>query len=104
MHNYFVKSIGSSHYFIKSITSSRCVEDTPGDTLVHTLVHDNTRPLVWCLKISDQNLKEFCVILRISSSRLVYYSSIQCPIFECVWFCNVTPDLYRENVTQQTSR
>ena len=40
MHNYFMKSIASSHYFITSIASSRCIEDTSGFTLFHTLVHD----------------------------------------------------------------
>ena len=30
--NYFIKSFASSHYFIESITSSSCVEDTRGDT------------------------------------------------------------------------
>ena len=39
-----MKSIASSHYFIKSIASSRCVEDTPGNTLVHTLVDDKYSP------------------------------------------------------------
>ena len=53
----------------------------------------NTRPLVGCLENSDRKVKQFRVIPRIASSRLVYSSSIQ----ECVWFCNVTPDLYREN-------
>ena len=63
----------------------------------------NTRALVGCLENSDRKVKKFRVIPRIASSRLVYCSSIQCPIFECVWFCNVTPDLYRETATQQTS-
>ena len=40
-------SIASSHYFIKSFASSRCVEDTPGNTLVHTLVHDKYSPARW---------------------------------------------------------
>ena len=57
----------------------------------------NTRPLVGCLESADRKVKQFRVIPRIASSRLVYSSSIQCPITECVWFCNVTPDLYREN-------
>ena len=35
------------NYFIKSITSSRCVEDTPRYTLVHTLVHDKYSPACW---------------------------------------------------------
>ena len=47
MHNYFIKSIASSHYFIKSIASFRCVEDTPGNTLVYTLVHDKYSPVRW---------------------------------------------------------
>ena len=37
----------------------------------------NTRPLVGCLENSDQKIKQFCVIPRIASSRLVYCSSIQ---------------------------
>ena len=38
------KCIASSHYFIKSIASSRRVEDTLGNTLVHMLVHDKYSP------------------------------------------------------------
>ena len=29
------------------LCSSRCVEDTPGCTLVHTLVHDKYLPACW---------------------------------------------------------
>ena len=94
IHNYFIKSIASSHYFIKSIASSRCVEDTLGSTLVHTLVHDKYSPLVGCLENSDRKAKQFRVIPRIAPSRLLYR----------VWFCNVTSDLYRETVTQETLR
>ena len=47
MHNYIIKSIASIHYFIKSIASSRCIEDTPGYTLVHTLVHYKYSPACW---------------------------------------------------------
>ena len=50
----------------------------------------NTCPLVWWLKNSDRKVKEFCVIPQIASSRLVYCLLIQCPIFECVWFCTAT--------------
>ena len=32
---------------LKSIASSRCVEDTPGNTLVHTLAHDKYSPARW---------------------------------------------------------
>ena len=46
-HNYFVKSIASSHYFVKLIASSCDVEDTPGYTLVHTLVHGKYLPAHW---------------------------------------------------------
>ena len=42
-----IKSIVSTQYFIKSITSSRCFEDTPRYTLVHTLVHDKYSPACW---------------------------------------------------------
>ena len=38
--NYFITFIASFRYFIKSIASSRCVEDTLGNTLIHTLIHD----------------------------------------------------------------
>ena len=54
----------------------------------------NTHPLVGCLENSNRKVKQFCIIPRIASSRLVY----------CVWFGNVTPDLYRETVMQQTLR
>ena len=47
IHNNFVKSIASSHYFIRFTASSRCVEDSPGHTLVHTLVHDKYSPACW---------------------------------------------------------
>ena len=62
----------------------------------------NTHPLVGCLENSDRKVKQFRVIPRIALlSGLVYCSSIHC---ECVWFCNVTPDLYRETLTQHTLR
>ena len=96
-----IKSIASSHYFIKSITSSRCVEDTPGYTLVHTLVYDTYSPTRW---VSRKLRPISKTIPRIAASRLLYCSSIQWPNSECVWFCNVTPDLYGEAVTQQTLR
>ena len=41
---FIIKSIASTRYFIKSITSSRCVADTPRYTPVHTLVHDKYSP------------------------------------------------------------
>ena len=47
IHNYLIKSIASTHYFVKSITSSCCVEDTPRYTLVHTLIHDKYSPACW---------------------------------------------------------
>ena len=103
VHNYFVKSNASSPYFIKSITNSCCVEDTlrdTPDTLSFTRSFMiNTRPLVECLEKSDRKVKQFRVTLWIASRRLVY-----CSLIECVWFCNVTPDLYRKTVTQQTLR
>ena len=61
----------------------------------------NTHPLVGCLKNSDRKVKQFRAIPRIASSRTVcrYIGLI-----ECVWFCNETPDLYCETVTQHTLR
>ena len=47
----------------------------------------NTRPLVGCLENSDRKVKQFRVIPRIASSRLVflfYSSSIQCPKWMCL--------------------
>ena len=43
-----------------------------------------TRPLVGCLENSDRKVKQFRVILRIASSRLVSCSSIQCPKWMCL--------------------
>ena len=80
IHNYFIKSIVSSHYqFIKSIASSRCVEDTPGNTLVHTLAHDKYSPAPWVSRKLRPKSKQFRVIPRIASSRLVNCSSIHWP-------------------------
>ena len=42
--NYFITFIASFRYFIKSIASSRCVEDFPRDSLVHTLADDKYSP------------------------------------------------------------
>ena len=107
IHNYFIKSIASSHYFIKSIASSRCVEDTPGNTLVNTVVHDKYS---WTHS-SGVSKAQFRVIPRIALSRLVYCSSIHCPLltmivlinFVLIWMCLV---LQRDSrtVTQQTLR
>ena len=55
--------------YSKSITSACCAEDTPEDTLVHTLIHDKYSPA--CL-VSDRKVKGFRVILWIALSRLVY--------------------------------
>ena len=89
------------NYFIASIASSRCLEDTPGDTFVHTLAREKYSP-AGSLENSDSKSKTILCLPWIASRRLVYCSSIQCPICECIWLCNVTPDLYRETVTQHT--
>ena len=61
----------------------------------------NTLPLVGCLENSDRNVKQFRVIRGLL--QLVLFTVSRYNILsECVWFCNVTPDLYRETVTQQT--
>ena len=47
-------------------------------SLTHSLMI-NTHPLVRCLENSDRKVKQFRVIPRISSSRLVYCSLIHWP-------------------------
>ena len=87
MHNYFIKSIASTHYFIKSIASSCCVEDTSGSRDILSFTRSfmiTTRPLVVCLENSDWKVKQFRVRPRIASIRLVYSSSIQCPKWMCL--------------------
>ena len=73
--------ITSTHYFIKSTIISRCVEDTPGNTLVHTLVHDKYSLACWVSrKLIPKSKTIPCYIIpRIASSRLAYSSSIQYP-------------------------
>ena len=80
IHNYCIKSIPSSHYFIKSIASSRCALKILREILSFTRSFTiNTHPLVGSLENSDRKVKQFPVIPRIASSRLVYCSSIHCP-------------------------
>ena len=57
--NHFIKSTASSHYFTKAITSSSCVEDTPGDTLFNTFVHDKYSPA----RLVSQNLRPKSILL-----------------------------------------
>ena len=52
----FNKSIASTHYFIKSITSSRCVEDTKDILSFTRSFMINTRSLVGCLENSDRKV------------------------------------------------
>ena len=86
------------------LLNSRCVEDTPGDTLVHTLVYDKYSPARWVSrKLSPKRKTIPCYAADCFKSSCLLFVDTQCPIFECFWFCNVTPDLYRETVTQQTS-
>ena len=100
--SFFIKSIASFHHFFRAIASSCCVKVTPGDTLVHTLVHDKYSPTRWVSRKLRPKCKTIPCLLQTTSSRLVYCSLIQCPICECIWFCSVT-DLYCETVTQHTS-
>ena len=65
----------------------------------------NTHPLLGCLENSDRKVKQFRVIPRIASSCLncLLFGDTLAQ-FECVWFCNMTPNLYHKTVTQQTLR
>ena len=50
------------NYFIASIASSRCLEDTPGDTFVHTLAREKYSPARWeSRKLKTRKVKQFCV-------------------------------------------
>ena len=51
------------------LVALKILQQLPGNTLVHTLVHDNCHPLVGCLENSDQKVKQFRVTPRIASSR-----------------------------------
>ena len=78
----------NAHYFIKSITSSRCVEDTLGYTLVHTLVHDkHSAPACWVSRKLRPKSKTIACYTTACFNRLVYSSSIQCPTPK--WMCLV---------------
>ena len=92
----FIKSIGStSHYFIVALKILREILSFTRSFMINTL------PLVGCLENSDRNVKQFRVIRGLL--QLVLFTVSRYNILsECVWFCNVTPDLYRETVTQQT--
>ena len=101
IHNYFIISIASAHYFIKPVlVALKILRDILSFTRLFMI---NTCPPVGCLENSDRKVKQFRVILQIASSCLVYGSSLQ-GLSEDVWFCNVTPDLYCKTVTQQTLR
>ena len=85
------------------LVALKILQQLPGNTLVHTLVHDKYSPACWVFRK-----------LRPKSNTIPYYTAdcfkSSCLQFvtrynilsECVWFCNVTPDLYRVTVTQQT--
>ena len=62
----------------------------------------NARQLLRVSKTQTRKAKQFCVCRGLpKTSRLL---SIQYLVSECIWFCNVTPNLYRETVTQHTLR
>ena len=98
IHNYFIKSIASSHHFTKSIASSRCVEDTPGKTLFHALVDDKYSPaLRVSRKLRPKSKTIPCYTSDCFKSSCLPFVPAVCRnigLIECVWFCNVTPDLY----------
>ena len=84
-------------------TSSRCVEDTPGYTLVHTLVHDKYSPACWVFrKLRPKSNTIPCYTADCFKSSCLQFVTRYNILSECVWFCNVTPDFYRVTVTQQT--
>ena len=97
IHNYFSKSIARSRYFVKSIVSFRCVEDTPGDTLVHALVRDKYSPARWVSrKLGPKSKTIPCYTADCFKSSCLLFV-VPMSLFECVWFWNVTPDFVSRN-------
>ena len=90
-----VKSIAvaSSHCLIESITSFTALKILRYILSSTRSFMINTCQLVGCVENSDRKVKQFRVIPRIASTES------SCLLL--VWFCNTTPDLYRETVTQR---
>ena len=91
----YIKSIASTHYFMKSITSSRCVEDTPRYTLVHTLIRGKYSPVCWVSrKLRPKSKIIPCYTADcFKPSCLQFVDTNQYILRERVWFCNVTSEL-----------
>ena len=74
----YMKSIASTHYILLNplpvLVALKILRDILSFTRSFVV---NTRPLVGCLESSDRKVKQFRVIPRIASSRLIYSSSIQ---------------------------
>ena len=97
IYNYLIKHLPVLITLLNSLpVLVASVKDTPGETLVHKFVHNKYFPARWVSRKLSPKSKTISCLSQIASSRLVYCSSIQCPVCECIWFCNVTPDLYRE--------
>ena len=79
-------------------------EDTPGNTLVHTLVDNKYSPTLGCLENSDRKVKQYSVLYLGLLQVILFTVRRYIDLIECVWFCIETPDLYRETVTQHTLR
>ena len=74
------------HYFIKSIASSRCVEDTPGNTLVHTLVHDKYSPARWVSR-KLRPKKRNNSVLYLGLLQVVLFTVRRCDTLSLIWMC-----------------
>ena len=79
IHNYFIKSIACTHYFINPLPVLVALKILHNVLSFTRLFMINTRPLVGCLESSDRKVKQFHVIPHIASSRFVYSSLIQYP-------------------------
>ena len=92
IHNYFMPVL--IILLNPAITSSRCVEDTPGYTLVHLLVHDKYSSACWVSRKLRPKVKQFRIYRGLL--QVVLFTDRRYNILsECVWFCNVTPELSR---------
>ena len=103
IYNYLIKCLPVLIILLNSLpVLVASVKDTPGELSFTDSFIINTFPLVGCLENSARKVKQFRVYPRLL--QVVLFTVRRCPICECIWFCNVTPDMYRETtcITQVT--
>ena len=99
IHNFFIKSIASSHYLLNPLSvlaALKILRDILSFTRSFII---NTRPLVACLENSDRKVKQFRVTPRITADCFKSFclQFVDTMSYECVWFCNVTSERLGSN-------